>query len=43
MIKYHNFNSKVEAETFLNNLRKVGGMGYMLTMNPAWYQVRELT
>lgn len=42
MIRYHTFSVKAEAEMFLKELRSRGGMGYMLTMNDAHHEVREL-
>jgi hypothetical protein len=42
MIRYHDFTIKSAAEAFLDELRKRGALGYMITMNGAWHQVREI-
>ena len=40
MLRYHFFNTKCEAECFLNNQRKSGKLGYYVGMNGDSYEVR---
>lgn len=42
MIRYHDFNTKEEAESFLTRLRANGGTGYVLSYNENHHQVREI-
>lgn len=41
-IRYHQFTTEAAAAAKLAELRAAGGIAYMLTMNDAFHEVREL-
>jgi len=42
MIRYHYFNSQIEADEFLDDLRANGGLGYALGRICEEYEVGEI-